>query len=103
MFQQVALANFGIERIRRSHYDESISELLVYHRDAKNNVISLGWYSRHAIIDSLERGNAYITITLTRPWTRGADIYIVNVNGKKYLRTDRSLIASDDLGNLPEE
>ncbi|GAI66234.1 unnamed protein product, partial [marine sediment metagenome] len=35
-------------------------------------------------------------------WKRGEDVHIIEVKGKKYIRTDKNEIDEDNLGELPE-
>ena len=54
-------------------------------------------------MESIRKGNRWITIVQDgASWRQGADIHVVTVNGREYLRTDRNEVEEDNLGELPE-
>ena len=61
--------------------------------------------SRTDIINNIKRGLTYTTVykTKTGKLRKGEKIYLVNVNGEDYLRTDKkSNAAQDNFDNVPE-
>lgn len=58
---------------------------------------------RTKVISELEKGKTFITVLKHGDrLKKGAEVRIVNVNGKRYIRTDSNDEASDNLENLPE-
>jgi hypothetical protein len=65
-------------------------------------------FKRKDIVKSIdEKGNNWYTCVLKetiggkRVWQKGAKIHTVEINGKKYLRTDANKKESDNLDKLP--
>jgi hypothetical protein len=65
-------------------------------------------FNREEIVKSIdEKDNEWYTcvlkdkITGKRVWEKGAAIHTIEVNGKKYIRTDGNSKESDNLGELP--
>ena len=61
--------------------------------------------SRTDIINNIKKGFTYTTVykTKTGKLRKGEKIYLVNVNGEDYLRTDtKSNVAQDNFDNVPE-
>lgn len=62
-------------------------------------------YHRQTVIDMIDIQHYKFATTVRQQnglWTQGPQVYVVTVNGKKYLRTDGNSIARDNLENLPE-
>ncbi|MEO8608316.1 MAG: DUF3892 domain-containing protein [Chloroflexota bacterium] len=99
---QIQYATFGIEKKRIDNYGR-ITELLIYRKEDNNNMTHLGWYSRQAIINHINSGQTYMTISIGNGiWNMGAEIHVVHGNTGDYLRTDRNQIAADNLDSLAE-
>ncbi len=65
-------------------------------------------YSRDEIVKSIDtKDNKWYTcvlkdkITGSRVWEKGSKIHTVEINGEKYIRTDKNKKESDNLGELP--
>jgi hypothetical protein len=60
--------------------------------------------TREWVIDKIEEGYSFVTTKKNDDgkWTKGEDVHIIKVNGKKYIRTDKNDTESDNLGNLPK-
>ncbi|MBI5869636.1 MAG: DUF3892 domain-containing protein [Actinobacteria bacterium] len=57
---------------------------------------------RENVIAALETGVTLVTIIKKdKQWQKGSDVEIINVNGKKYIRTDANRQENDNLENLP--
>ena len=62
----------------------------------------LGEWYRNQIVLSICKGNRWTTILEEgADWRKGADIHVVEVGGRKYLRTDGNEVEEDNLGELP--
>jgi hypothetical protein len=64
-------------------------------------------YTKEEIINSIEKiGNHWYTATLKEIkgarniWERGDEIYVINIDGEKFIRTNRNITKNDYLGNL---
>ena len=57
-----------------------------------------GKKSRAEVIQDIENG---CVVKTASTYTPGAEVFVVTINGIKYLRTDTSKIANDSIGNLP--
>jgi len=82
---------------------ERISELRV-HEDQVNNVGTASEWTKTKVINSIESGNTFYTIYKGNDgkYQRGAEINVITVEEKKFLRTDANKIKEDNLGELPE-
>ena len=65
-------------------------------------------YNREEIIKLIdEKDDEWYTcvlkdkITGKRVWTKGAQIHTLEIDGKKYIRSDENKTESDNLGELP--
>ncbi len=100
--ERITYANFGIQKVRKDT-NGNIDQLLVYRRESDDSLTYLDWYSKQSIINHMEDGNTYMTISISDGyWYKGDDIHVVSTSWGKYLRTDGNHLASDNLGNLPE-
>jgi len=62
----------------------------------------LGEYGRRQVLDSLGRGDQWVTIRQEgSDWMTVDRVNLVDAGGVTYLRTDGQPVAADDLGNLP--
>lgn len=61
-------------------------------------------YDRKDIIQSIQKGIDWCTCLQKDEtmWTKKAEINVVEVDGEYFIRTDRNIIKSDDLGELLE-
>ena len=93
-------AEYSISRVRYDHHNRRI-QLVRVHTEPSHFL--LGNYARHQVVESIGRGDRWITILQDDVhWRRGADIHVVVVNGREYLGTDRNEVEEDNLGELPE-
>jgi hypothetical protein len=95
-------ADYGVTEVKYN----SIGKYIEWVKVGKFNGSSFGirenWL-RTKVISELESGKTFITVVKHGDKLRkGTEIHIVNVNGKKYIRTDKDNTASDNLENLPE-
>jgi hypothetical protein len=58
---------------------------------------------RSNVISSLNNNKTFVTIIMNEggSCSRGVDVHGVNVDGTKYIRTDKDQTTQDNLGNLP--
>lgn len=61
---------------------------------------------RSQVVTALENNKTFVTTPPSRnepgKVVRGEDVHVVEINGTKYIRTDRNQTTSDNLGNLPD-
>jgi hypothetical protein len=99
------MAKWADYLISEVHYynDEFISQLKV-HEDLGDTVGQANVWDREKVVYSINNGTSFCTILKNSEgkWNKGADVHVVFVNGKYYLRTDKNNTARDNLGNLPE-
>jgi len=85
--------------------DRKHIERLKVHKDLGDEVGSSSIWKRKEVVDKIESGFDFCTI-LKNPknekWKKGADVHVIKVNKKKYLRTDSNNVEKDNLGDLPE-
>jgi hypothetical protein len=58
---------------------------------------------RSNVISSLANNKTFVTLLMNEggSYSRGVDVHEVDVNGTKYIRTDKDQTTQDNLGNLP--
>jgi len=61
-------------------------------------------YSKQQIISFIEKGSLIKTAyeKPSKNWTIGSIVYVIEIHGSKYLRTDKNKISEDNLDNLPK-
>lgn len=96
-------ADYCISAVSYSEDPKHIKEAKV-HEDRGDGIGPGEIWSRSQIVSSIESGYSFITILKTEDdkWKRGEDVHIIEVKGKKYIRTDKNEIEEDNLGELPE-
>jgi len=83
---------------------ESHIEKVKAHTDNGDTVGVASVVSRSTVVQNIESGITYATITkdaTNQKWLRGADVGVISVDGEKYIRTDRDRTKKDNLGQLP--
>jgi hypothetical protein len=99
---QIQYATFGIEK-KRTDKNGKITGLLIHSRGANDVMTNQGWFTRQAIIDHINSGQTYMTISIGNGvWSMGAEVHVVHGKSGDYLRTDRNQIEADNLDSLPE-
>jgi len=59
-------------------------------------------WSRERIVRSVEDGKVFYTILKENDkWRWGEEVHVIEVKGKKYIRTDPNQKEEDNLGELP--
>ncbi|AXV37302.1 MAG: DUF3892 domain-containing protein [Methanobacteriaceae archaeon] len=61
-------------------------------------------WSREQVVAGLEKGYEFVTVIKnnTGRYDKGQKVELIEVDGTKYMRTDKNSIASDNLENLEE-
>jgi hypothetical protein len=95
-------ADYGVTEVKYN----SIGKYIEWVKVGKFNSGSFGirenWL-RTKVISELENGKTFITVIKHGDKLRkGPEIHIINLDGKKYIRTDNDSVASDNLDDLPE-
>ena len=95
-------ADYCISEVRYDSNNKHIDKVKV-HEDKGDKMGSASEWSRAAVVTSIEDKKTFVTITKNSEgnWKKGAEVGIIHVNLKKYLRTDRDKTESDNLGKLP--
>ncbi|MFA5033200.1 MAG: DUF3892 domain-containing protein [bacterium] len=91
----------GVEYIKSRRHIEKAR----VHVDKGDKIGSRETWLREDIISKINKGFNVITVYKGKNngcWKRGEEIGIVEINGVKYLRTDKNEIEEDNWGNLPE-
>jgi len=94
-------ADYVIVEVRK---DEGIIDKVKAFRDFGNELKDKKIFSKEQIIKKIEGGYSFCTATKNQngKYQRGEDVHVVEVDGEKYIRTDRNDKPADNLGNLPE-
>lgn len=94
--------DYGVTEVKYNGIGKYIEWVKVGKLDGSSFGIRENWL-RTKVISELESGKTFITVLKHGDkLKKGAEIHIVNVDGKKYIRTDNDNVASDNLENLPE-
>lgn len=96
-------ADFVITAVR---YDENQDHIIKVKRrlDNGNTLEKEEERTRSQVVNAIEnKGYTYVTsYKKDNEWYKGQKVHIINVDGKKYLRTDSNKTTKDNLGELPE-
>ena len=96
-------ADYCISAVRYDDEKTHIVRVRV-HVDNGDTIADAKEWTRQSVVSSLEDGKSFVTITKSSDgkWKKGEDVHIIEVKGKKYIRTDANKRESDNLGKLPE-
>ncbi|MDD2890229.1 MAG: DUF3892 domain-containing protein [bacterium] len=73
------------------------------HKDRMGKLGTPEIWFRKEIISKIEEGSVFSTVYKDEGvWKRGEDVDTIEIEGVKYIRTDRNRSGEDNLGNLPE-
>lgn len=59
---------------------------------------------RSSVVAGIERGDDYTTSIKNEDsgkWDLGDDVHVLEINGEKFIRTDKNSTKEDNLGGLP--
>jgi hypothetical protein len=61
-------------------------------------------YSRQSIVDAIDSGTTFMTIlkNASGKWDKGQKVFVIIINGTKYIKTVDNNKEQDNLENLPE-
>jgi hypothetical protein len=94
-------ADYYISAVRCSIGSKHVG-LLKVHQDTGGSIGPSELLLRNELIPSIEKGTTFVTIINTEEnWFKESDVYIVEIDGLKFIRTDTQKIASDNI-NLPK-
>lgn len=72
------------------------------HQDLGTSIGPASQWSRQTVVNAIQQGTTFMTVLYKEgKYHRGANVGLVKVNGRTYLRTDKNETAADNLGNLP--
>ena len=100
----VKWADYAITRVKPK--DDGIHILAVKVRiDTGDKLIDETEWTREQVVKAIENGKRFVTAPFIKKkslWVRGEEIHIIEVNKKKFIRTDKNKEGKDNLGELPE-
>lgn len=96
-------ADYGISAVKFNDGENHVDQVRV-HKDKGNAMGDAEVWPRERVISALESNYTFITILNYNGgvWDEGKEVNIVQVNGNKYIRTDKDQTPSDNLDNLPK-
>lgn len=95
-------ADFGVFRVKYNRDHTAIIEVEV-RPGLGENFGDPQKAVRADVVAAIERGQTFVTVySREGKSTKGEDVRIVTLQGRKYLRTDNNSIKADNLGALPE-
>lgn len=96
-------ADYCISAVRYSDAPRHIIRAKV-HEDKGDTIGEAEEWTRLEIVKKIENGRTFVTIFKTEngKWRKGEDVHVIEIRGKKYIRTDKNEIEEDNLGSLPE-
>ena len=96
-------ADYLISAVRYNTEHSHITHVRA-HKDGEDSVAKDETYSRQTIVDAINKGTSFLTIYANDQgnWNRGQKVYVINVNGRGYLKTADNNKEEDNLENLPE-
>jgi hypothetical protein len=96
------MADYGVTGVKYNGIGKYIEWVKVGKFTGSSFGMRENWL-RTKVISELENGKTFITVLKHGDrLKKGAEIHVINVNGKKYIRTDNDNDASDNLEGLPE-
>jgi len=95
-------ADYCISAVRYDNKKTHIDKVEV-REDLGDKVGAPEEWSREKVVSALENGDEFVTIFKNNKgnYDKGQKVEIIKVNTKKYIRTNRNKVASDNLENLP--
>jgi hypothetical protein len=105
IYEKVLLLSKGVDyyisEVRYSIGSKHVG-LLKVHQDTGGLIGPSELLLRNELIPAIETGTTFVTIINTdENWFKESDVYIVEIDGLKFIRTDTQKIASDNI-NLPK-
>lgn len=96
-------ADYGISAVNFNTAHTHIDRVKV-HVDNGESIAQPSVWLRTDVINALENGKTFVTILKNTEgnWVKGQPVYIIHVNGVKYIKTVDNGKAVDNLDNLPE-
>ena len=96
-------ADYCISAVRYDEERKHIDKVWV-HGDNEDGIGCAYECPRSEIIAAIGVWKKFITIIESPDgnWIRGEDVCVVNIGGRKFLRTGSDCLESDSLGSLPE-
>lgn len=94
--------DYAITAVRYNNDETRIEQVKRKYVKPKN-LTNTKTVSRSSIVSSIGSGNEYTTAIKNDngKWSLGDPVHVLEVNGKKFIRTDQSDTKEDNLGGLP--
>ncbi len=94
-------ADYVITAVRYASDPKHIDSVQV-RPDTGGSIGSASTRTRAKVIEEIDAGTTFVTAyEKDGKWSKGEDVRVITVDGKKYIRTDANSKAADNLGNLP--
>lgn len=94
-------ADYGISAVRYDSTNTHIEQVQI-HEDTGSSIGKGQIVSRQTVVNAIEQGTTFITIIMKNgKWNKGEDVFIVKINGKKYIKTTSNNTEDDNLESLP--
>ena len=74
------------------------------HEDKGDTIGEAKIHSRSSIVDEIDSGTTFVTILKNSngKWDKGQKVFVIKINGTKYIKTVDNNKEEDNLENLPE-
>jgi hypothetical protein len=98
----VKWADYCISHVRYDSSKKHIEQVKV-HQDLGDSLGVPSTWVRDDVLDSLRNNESFCTITMdiNNKWLQGAEVEIVTINGRDYIKSLKDSTATDNLGKLP--
>jgi len=94
------MVDYSISRVR---YEPGGRQVQRVQAHIEPSHFVLGELARRQVVESIKRGARWVTVLQNGvDWRREAEVHVVPVGGREFLRIDREEVEEDDLGELPE-
>lgn len=95
-------ADFGVFRVKYDSDHAALVEVEV-RADLGDNFGDARKMTRAEVITAIGEGRTFVTvISRDGKATKGADVRVITINGRKYIKSDSNDKKADNLGALPE-
>jgi hypothetical protein len=95
-------ADFGISAVRFNAAHTHIDRVRA-HPDNGDSIGAPSEYERASIVSAIETGTTFVTIFKNaEKWSKGQPVYVITIDGTKYIKTVDNGKKVDNLDNLPE-
>lgn len=95
-------ADYGISAVSYDKDHEHIERVEI-RKDNGDKFGQAEIHPRQNIIKAIEAGTTFVTIVNDgQNWNKGSEVFVITVNGRKFIKTKSDNTEADNLENLPE-